>query len=119
MRFFVHGQIPHPNRTPAAPLNISGILVVVPVDRLSGTIEALNALPGVEVHHTDEATGRIVVTQEAASVGAEVDGLLRIKALPHVILAEMVQHYFAGDPPDEMDDSEKLKRGDVPRFLNE
>jgi nitrate reductase NapD len=92
-------------------LNISGILVVVPIERMSGTTEALNALPGVEVHHTDPATGRIVVTQEAASVEAEVDGLRRIKALPHVILAEMVQHYIDGDPHDETGGPEKPGRG--------
>ena len=34
-------------------MNISAILVVVPVHSLAATIEALEALPGVEVHHTD------------------------------------------------------------------
>jgi len=100
-------------------LNISGILVVVPVDRLSGSIEALNALPGVEVHHTDPSTGRIVVTLEAPSVDAEITGLRKIKALPHVILAEMVQHYFDGPPDDAMTDVETNEGGDAPPFANQ
>jgi nitrate reductase NapD len=37
------------------------------------------------------------VTQEAESVGAELEGLDRIKAIPNVILAEMVYHYFEDD----------------------
>lgn len=75
-------------------MNISGILVVVPPQRMESSIASLNALAGVSVHHTDHGTGRIVVTQEAESVSAEVEGLRRIQALPDVILAELVYHYF-------------------------
>jgi len=78
-------------------MNLSAILVVVPVEKLESAIAELNALPGVEVHHTDPATGRLIVTQEAEDVGAEVEGLRRIKALPGIILAEMVQHCFEDD----------------------
>jgi nitrate reductase NapD len=78
-------------------MNISGILVVVPAEKTADAVEALDALPGVEVHHTDPATGRIVVTQEAESVAAQVEGLSRIKALPQVLMAEMVHHYFGDD----------------------
>ena len=78
-------------------MNISGILVIASGPRLAETIQALNALPGVDVHHTETATGRMVVTQEAASVQEEVEGLQRIKALPHVVLAEMVHHHFEDD----------------------
>ena len=55
----------------------------------------LAAIPGVEVHHTDPATGRLIVVQEADDVHAEMAGLMAIKARPHVRLAEMVYHYFA------------------------
>ena len=103
-------------------MNISGILVITPAGRLQNTLEALSALPGVEVHHTDPATGRIVITQEAASIQAEVDGLKRIKALPHIILAEMIHHHFEQDRetlheiPEDLDDAEGLP--EVPFFLN-
>ncbi len=79
-------------------MNISAILVVVPVTEFDTAGDRLEALPGVEVRHTDPATGRLLVIQEAADVGAEVEGLKRIKALPGIILAEMVYHYFEDDP---------------------
>ena len=58
---------------------------------------SLADLSGVEVHHHDPATGRIVITQEAETIRHEVAGLERIQALPDVILAEMVSHYFEDD----------------------
>jgi nitrate reductase NapD len=79
-------------------MNVSAILVVTPLARLEAACRMLDSLPGIEVHHTDRATGRIIVTQEAATVAEEVDGLKRIKRLPYVILAEMVQHHFEEDP---------------------
>ncbi|MBD3867490.1 MAG: chaperone NapD [Acidobacteria bacterium] len=94
-------------------MNISGILVITPAEQLQSTIDNLNALPGVEVHHTDPETGRIVVTQEAGSVHGEVDGLKRIKALPHIILAEMVHHHFE-------DDRQPIGRGpEIPAMLRD
>ena len=78
-------------------MNVSGILVVVSLSELQSGIAALNGLPGVEVHHIDEATGRLVVTQEAVTVNDEVEGLKRIKALPGVAMAEMVYHYLGED----------------------
>jgi nitrate reductase NapD len=104
-------------------MNISGILVVVPPDRYEEALAALGALDGVEVHHTDPATGRIVVTQEGETVGDEVAGLRRIKALPCVTLAEMVYHHFEDSTevleglPSELDESAGLPR--VPPYLNE
>jgi nitrate reductase NapD len=78
-------------------VNLSGILVVTHPEWLGQVVENLNALEGVEVHQVDEATGRIVAVQEAADVHAEIDSLKRIKAVPHVIMAEMVYHYIADD----------------------
>lgn len=79
-------------------MNLSGIYVVAKPEWLAGVVAELEALPGVEVHQVDEATGRIVVVQEAADVQAEADGFERIQKLPHVLLAQMVYHYFADDP---------------------
>ena len=102
-------------------MNISGILVVVPGERVAETIQSLNALPGVEAHHSDPSTGRIVVTQEAARVQDEVEGLKRIKALPHVVLVELVHHHFEDSSemfdrlPDSLQDASDPP--DVPAFL--
>jgi nitrate reductase NapD len=78
-------------------VNVSGVLVVVPAAETEAAVEALGGLPGVEVHHTHPETGRVVVTLEAESISDEVEGLRRIKALPTVVLAEMVYHYFEED----------------------
>jgi len=51
-------------------MNISGILVVAKQDRQATVVEALAALAGIEVHQVDEASGRIIVIQEAESLCA-------------------------------------------------
>jgi nitrate reductase NapD len=88
-------------------------------------VEALNLLEGVEVHQVDEATGRIVAVQEAADIHAEIEGVKRIKAVPHVIMAEMVYHYLAEDertyeamPPELEDKQEGFEACVVPEYLN-
>jgi nitrate reductase NapD len=104
-------------------MNISGILVVVPADRFEDAVVALGALEGVEVHHSDPASGRVVVTLEAETVAAEVEGLKRIKALPFVTLAEMVYHHFEDSTetidalPREMDEPGGLPA--VPPLLHD
>lgn len=105
-------------------MNISGILVVVPPERTRATIERLQDMAGIDVHHIDAASGRIVITQEAESIPAEIDGLKRIRALPGIILAEMSYHNFEDDTelldaiPAELDDEDPGRAG-IPAFLNE
>lgn len=79
-------------------MNLSGILVVATPQNLGAVVADLTALPGVEVHHTDPPSGRIIVVQEAESIDEEVAGLKRIKQLSRVVMAEMAYHYFAEDP---------------------
>lgn len=75
-------------------MNISGILVVVSPQYVAASTASLNTIPGVSVHYTDPGTGRIIVTQEAETTSDEIVGLKRIKALPNIVLAELVYHYF-------------------------
>jgi len=81
-------------------MNVSGILVVVPPSQVADIQIRLRDLPGVEVHHVEPDTGRIVVVQEAESVDEEVAALSRIKSLKGVMLAEMVYHVFDETPPE-------------------
>jgi nitrate reductase NapD len=88
-------------------------------------VTALNALEGVEVHQVDAASGRIVVVQEAEDIHAEIAGVKRIKALPHVIMAEMVYHYLAEDdrayeamPPELIEQQDGFESCAVPAYLN-
>ena len=106
-------------------MNLSGILVVANPESQRQVVESLNALKGVEVHQADEETGRIIVVQEAPDIHAEIDGLRRIKAVPHVIMAEMVYHYIADDkrayeamPPELEEKQEGFDACAVPAYLN-
>lgn len=104
-------------------MNLSGILVQVPPQQTQHVITLLQDLPGVEVHHQNPATGHIVLVQEAESTEAEISGLERIQALPHVLSAAMVFHYFEDEaevpncPPPEPNDAETPTNKRVPPFL--
>lgn len=99
-------------------MNLSGILVVATPPHLAAVTAELAALPGVEVHHTDPPSGRIIVVQEAESIDDEVAGLKRIKQLPHVVMAEMAYHYFAEDPQNYPPERvQALDRPSVPDYL--
>ncbi len=104
-------------------MNLSAILVVVPADEIDAASAGLEALPGVEVRHTDPTTGRLLVIQEAADVDTEVEGLRRIQALPGIILAEMVYHHFEDDPGINaglvQEGSEAAASDRVPAFLRD
>ena len=105
-------------------MNISGILVIVSPQRVESMVDQLNGLDGIDVHHIDAASGRIVITQEAASIKDEVDGLKRIRTLPGIILAEMSYHNFEDDTellqgiPAGLDE-EDLDGVRVPEYLNQ
>jgi nitrate reductase NapD len=106
-------------------MNLSGILVVASPERQDEVVESLNALHGVEVHQVDAATGRIIAVQEAEDIHAEMSGLKRIKAVPHVVMAEMVYHYLAEDqmvydamPAELQEQDDGADACVVPAYLN-
>ena len=105
-------------------MNISGILVVVAPEQVNSTVETLAALQGIDVHHIDQPSGRIIITQEAESIHDEIDGLKRIRALPGIILAEMSYHNFEEDSenvtsiPEELE-NDTLKTDNIPTYLND
>jgi nitrate reductase NapAB chaperone NapD len=78
-------------------MNISGIVVTALPEHVAEVAQSLSTLQGLEVFQADAASGKLVVVQEAASVGEEVEGFKRIRAVPHVIAADLVQHYFEQD----------------------
>ena len=77
--------------------------------------QSLSTLGGLEVFQANAASGKLVVVQEAASVGEEVEDFKRIRAVPHVIAADLVQHYFEQDNelihaiPDGLDGLEGIR----------
>jgi nitrate reductase NapD len=106
-------------------VNLSGILVVAKADAVTTVVESLNGLAGLDVHQVDEPSGRIIVVQEAADISAEIAGLKRIKALPNVVMAEMVYHYPADDTteyegiPPELVEEAPSEACAVPAYLND
>ena len=76
-------------------MNLSGIVVTVKQGQFQQGLNVLEELKNVDVYHTDEASRRIIVVQEAETVQQEVEGLKTIKKLPMVSYAEMVYHYIA------------------------
>ena len=96
-------------------MNISGISVTTAPENVESVARALSEIEGVEVFQADTASGKLVVVQEAASVGAEVEGFKRIRALPHVMAVDLVQHYFEHDNeliqaiPDELNGLEGIR----------
>ena len=105
-------------------MNISGILVIVSPQRVESMVDHLSSMDGIDVHHIEAATGRIVITQEAKTIHDEVDGLKRIRALPGIILAEMSYHNFEDDRelidaiPADLDE-DALDTANIPAYLND
>lgn len=97
-------------------MNLSGIAVSVSPQTFDETITRLADLSGVEIHYQDPSSARVVLVQEAESVDAEVAGLKQIKAIPGVVVAELVYHYFADDPnpdnpaPTEFDEASGISK---------
>jgi nitrate reductase NapD len=75
-------------------MNYSGILATVAPADTARLAAELAALPGVEVHQTDPASGRIVLVQQADSIDDEAAGFTRIRTLPGVIDAALAYHRF-------------------------
>lgn len=78
-------------------MSISGLVVCTKPASLAALATRLSAMPGLKVHQRDPATGRIVVTLEAASVDEEIEGVQRIRSLPDVVSADLVYHRVAGE----------------------
>jgi len=76
----------------------SGVLVYTPTADMSRCIEQLELLPGVEVHHTDANTGRVIAVLESDHFGEQEALLRRVQMSSHVLLAELV-YYRRDDEP--------------------
>lgn len=77
-------------------MNISGVLIHTLPEKIEAVQDALNALPGVEVHHATEE-GRMVVTIEDTNAKASGDMLVKINLMEGVLNASLVYHHFESD----------------------
>lgn len=99
-------------------MNISGIVVRALPAHAGEVARRIADLPLTEVAQIDAAGGRIVVVQEAGSVGAEFEALRRIQCLPHVLSADLVMHYF-GDAPQPLAESASTRERPAADHLND
>ena len=74
-------------------MSISGIYVLIDPQYWESATRALDELPGVDLHHRDAESGRLVVTQEADSTQEQIAGLEQIQQVEGVPLAGPVYHY--------------------------
>lgn len=72
--------------------NICGVLVYAVPDRMAGVLEALAAMPGVEVHAAEG--GRIVTTLEDTAEATALDTLTAMHKLDGIVAASLVYHHF-------------------------
>jgi len=91
----------------------SGVLVLARPADLSACVVQLERLAGVEVHHTDSKSGKIIAVLESASLEGQEHLLRRVRTTPHVLLAELV-YYRRDDTPNVdaaiVDESEGIGR---------
>ncbi len=74
-------------------MNVSGVLVRARPERFPEVMAALGDIPGVEVHATEEAQGRIVVTVEDGSGWSAEESLLKVHLLDGISDAALVYQY--------------------------
>lgn len=74
-------------------MHFSAIVVQCARNRLTACVRELDALPGVEVHHSDALSGRIIAVQESDTLQEQKEGFEHIQSLPSVLMAQLVCHY--------------------------
>ena len=76
----------------------SGVLVHVDPPRFEPTVAMLEAIAGLELHHTDPPTGRCVVVLDTADRAGQEALFERIRAVSGVRGVELVYHLIEPRP---------------------
>jgi nitrate reductase NapD len=98
-------------------MNISSIVVQALPEYIDGLIETFKASDFCEYHLHDKEKGKIIVTVEGEGVDEEIEKLVKIQRLPHVIAADMMMTYQEEQLDEEI---KKLEAEDpVPAMLND
>jgi nitrate reductase NapD len=98
-------------------MNISSIVVQALPEYIDGLIETFKSSEICDYHLHDKEKGKIIVTVEGKGVEEEIEKLVKIQQLPHVIAADMMMTY----QEDQLDEEiKKLEaEGPVPEMLND
>ena len=97
-------------------MNISSIIIQTLPQNIESVLKAINESDFCDYELHNEI-GKIVVTLEGKDAGEEIEKLIKIQQIPHVIAADMHMTYSE----DELDREMKtLENGDVvPAMLND
>ena len=82
-------------------MNYSTVVITLGAGAESRALKALSALEGLEVHHVDEASRRVVAVIEAETTGLEADVFERIRRTEGVIDVSLHAHYFEDEAATE------------------
>ena len=82
-------------------MNYSSVVITLAAGAESHALKALSALEGLEVHHVDEASRRVVAVIEAETTGLEADVFERIRSTEGVIDVSLHAHYFEDEAATE------------------
>ena len=82
-------------------MNYSSVVITPAAGAESHALKALSALEGLEVHHVDEASRRVVAVIEAETTGLEADVFERIRRTEGVIDVSLHAHYFEDEAATE------------------
>lgn len=72
---------------------MSGLLVAVRPGHLEEVTQHVAGVAGAAVHAQDQTGGRLVVTIEGDSVGAQQESCALLAGLPGVVAVDLVCHY--------------------------
>ena len=98
-------------------MNVSSIVVQALPKYIDGLIEEFKKSELCDYHLHDKETGKIIVTVEGKDVGEEIEKLVKIQEMPHVMAADMMMTY----QEDSLDEEIKIlnEQDLVPSMLND
>jgi len=98
-------------------MNVSSIVVQALPKYIDGLIEEFKNSEICEYHLHDKEKGKIIITVEGKDVGEEIEKLVKIQEMPHVMAADMMMTY----QEDSLDEEIKTlnEQDPVPSMLND
>ncbi len=98
-------------------MNISSIVVQCRQEHFDTLKESLEASELCDYHFGDASVGKHIITIEGKDVEEEIEKLVAIQGMPHVIAADMMQTYQEEQLDEEV--KQMLASSDVPDMLND
>lgn len=97
-------------------MNVSSIVVQTLPENVESVIESLKN-SGLCDYHVHDPKGKIIITIEGKDVEEDIEKLVGVQGLPHVIAADMMMTYQEDQLDEEIKSMEA--EGSVPSMLNE